>query len=122
MCWDDSDSGVSVSEASLRLLETPYCGTRGCLSQFEAPNWPYWRPAARTKAANRSNRSRIRRAARPESFFGGIGLPNLSVEDRLKRGLCSKCGEKPLASKYFCKECLAARRERAKALRGRKAS
>ena len=46
--------------------------------------------------------------------------PKLSTEDRLNRGLCSKCGEKPLASKYFCKECLAVRRQRAKELRARR--
>jgi hypothetical protein len=49
-------------------------------------------------------------------------VAKLSIEERLKKGLCTKCAEKPLASKYFCKDCLAARRERAKALRARKAS
>ncbi len=49
-------------------------------------------------------------------------MVKLSIEERLKNGLCTKCAEKPLASKYFCKGCLAARRERAKALRAKKAS
>lgn len=42
------------------------------------------------------------------------------VEDRLAAGLCSKCGQKPLASKFFCKDCLAVRRARARELRSNK--
>jgi len=45
-----------------------------------------------------------------------------SIEERVKRGLCTKCAKNPLASKYFCVECLAARRERAKQLRMKNAT
>jgi hypothetical protein len=49
-----------------------------------------------------------------------LASPKISTEERMKRGLCSKCAEKPLASKYFCKDCLAARRQRAKELRAKR--
>ena len=52
-------------------------------------------------------------------WLGGCVMAS-KAEERMKQGLCSKCGSEPLTSKYFGDKCLAERRDRARQLRGGK--